>query len=140
MRAEWDALKARAEENEHLQGAVFDVVRKNDAGEIVRANYVVLTMSVPEEEADRWTVVPQPDHDREVVFDTQAVAVDVPGLIWLIEDIKKQYLGHRLTVPGRRCDPIRRLPDVEEGEIRHDRTAGLFYVHLSWAFTSRRSQ
>ncbi len=140
MRAEWAALKARAEENPHLAGLIEDVVRVNDSDEPVQANYVVLTMSVPEENTDRWTAVRRPDQDREVVFNTQAVAVDPAGVMFFVEDLKAQFLGHRLTVPTRNCDPIRRLPDVEEGEIRHDRSAGLYYAHMSWAFISRAAQ
>ncbi|WP_405375989.1 MULTISPECIES: hypothetical protein [unclassified Microbacterium] len=139
MILEYQAVKARGEEAPSLEGVISDVVRVNDAGGAVRDNYVVLTMSVPAEETDRWTAVTRPDHDREVVFGTQAVAVDPTGVMLFVEDLKAQYLGHVLTVDGRRCDPIRRLPDVEEGEIKHDRTSGLFYAHMSWAFISRRS-
>lgn len=138
MKAEYTAVKNRLTAHTILDGAVDDVVRRTDDGNAVQDNYVVLTMSVPEEDTDRFTAVTLSGADREVVFSTQAVAVDVAGVMTFVDAIKSQLLGHRLTVTGRTCTPIRRLPDVEEGEIRYDRTARLFYVHMSWSFWSKR--
>lgn len=140
MKTEFDAVRSRLTDSAALEDLVFDVIRKNADGDLVQDNYVVLSMSVPEESLDRWTAVARPGDTIEVSFNTQIVAVDPAGVMLLVDDVKGQLLGQRLTVAGLASDPIRRLPDIEEGEIRHDRTAGLYYVHMSWAFTLRASR
>lgn len=136
---EYEALKARLEEHDMLDGFIADAVRVNDDGVPVADNYVVLSMSVPDEDAARFTAVTLPGADAEVVFNTQAVAVDMVAVMRYIEAIKAQVLGHVLTISGRTCTPIKRLPDVEEGEVRYDRTARLFYAHMSFAFWSKKA-
>ena len=138
MRAEAAAVKTRLSADSILSGKVYDSVRVSEGGDAVRANYVVVSFSVPEEETARFSAVTYADADREVVFNVQCVAVDADGVMLLVERAKAQLLGYMLTVAGRTCTPIRRLPDVEEGEIRYDRSARLFYVHMSFAFWSKR--
>lgn len=137
MRAEFAAFKARLEESPVLAGKVFPVVRKN-GDEPVRANYVVAKSSKPDRlDDDRFTVVPEFVSDRRFTYDVRVVTVDADGLDTLGEAALKQLVGHRLSVVGRRCDPIRLVEDVEEGD-GYDRTADLFYRDFSFRFWSRR--
>lgn len=137
MRAEFAAFKARLEQSPVLAGKVFPVVRKN-GDEPVRANYVVAKSSKPDRlDDDRFTVVPEFLSDRRFTYDVRVVTVDDGGLDTLGEAVLRQLVGHRLTVAGRRCDPIRLVEDVEEGD-GYDRTADLFYRDFSFRFWSRR--
>src|SRR5690606_17915639 len=100
-----------------LTGKVYDSVRVSEGGDAVRTNYVVVSFAVPEEETARFSAVTYAGADREVSFNVQCVAVDADGVMLFVERAKAQLLGHVPAVTGRTCTPIRRLPDVEEGEI-----------------------
>lgn len=139
MRLERAAIRARLSADTLLNGRVYGTVRVSAGDEAVRDNYVVLSLSIPEEDTSRYTAVTYADADREVVFNVQCVAVDEDGVDRYIEAVKTRLLGHVLTITDRTCTPIRRLPDVEEGEVRYDRTARLFYAHMSFAFWSKKA-
>lgn len=138
MRAEFEAFKSRLEGSSILAGKVFPVVRKDDDGP-VRANYVVARSSVPDRLDDlRHTAVPVFESSRRFTYDVRVVTVDADGLDTLGEAVLKQLVGHVLTVPGRRCDPVRLVEGVEEGD-GYDRSADLFFRDFSFRFWSRRS-
>ncbi|MEI3845320.1 MULTISPECIES: hypothetical protein [unclassified Microbacterium] len=137
MRAEFQAFKARMDAHPKLAGKIFPIVRKDDVGP-VRANYVVAKSSKPDRLGDgRWTAVQRFESDRRFTYDVRVVAVDDTGLDVLGDAVLEQLVGHVLTVPGRRCFPIRLVEDVEEGD-GYDRTADLFFRDFSFRFWSRR--
>lgn len=137
MKAEFAAFKARLEQSPVLAGKVHAIVRKN-GDEPVRANYVVAKSSKPDRlDDERFTVVNVFDSDRRFTYDVRVVTTSPDGLDVLGEAVMKQLAGHRLGVPGRRCDPMWMVPDVEEGD-GYDRTADLYYRDFSFRFWSRR--
>lgn len=138
MKAEFIAFKARMEASPILAGKVFPIVRKNEDGPI-RTNYVVAKSSKPDRlDDDRYTVVSVFESDRRFTYDVRVVTVDAGGLDTLGEAVLRQLAGHVLVVEGRRCDPIKLVEDVEEGD-GYDRTADLFYRDFSFRFWSRRA-
>lgn len=138
MKAEFAAFRARLEEHPILAGKVFPIVRKN-GDEAVRANYVVAKSSKPDRLDDaRFTAVSVFESDRRFTYDVRVVTTSDGALDTLGEPVLRQLVGHSLVVPGRRCDPIRLVEDVEEGD-GYDRTADLFFRDFSFRFWSRRA-
>lgn len=142
MRAEYNAFVARIKAHPQLANKTDTVVRLNTDGSPIRANYLVAFAAVPAGLDDnRYTALQDVNSTRELSFDVRVVAVDADGLLLLVEALMGQLIRHTLTVPGRVCDPIRMATDgVEEGRVEYDRTARLFYVDLSFEFTSRRPE
>lgn len=140
MRAEYDAFLARVRAHPLLSNKTDTVVRTDSGGTPVRANYVVVSPAVPDGlDDDRYTVLQSVDSNRFLSFDVRVVAVDADGLLMLVDAVMSQMIGHTLEVAGRHCGPIRMSTDaVEEGTVRFDRDARLFYVDMSFEFWSRR--
>lgn len=138
MRAEFQAFKARMEESPKLAGKIFPIVRKNNDTP-VRTNYVVAKSAKPDRLSDdRFMAVGEFDSDRRFTYDVRVVTVDADGLDTLGEEVVHMLTGHRLNIVGRRCDPIKLVEDVEEGD-GYDRSADLYYRDFSFRFWSRRA-
>lgn len=138
MKAEFTAFKERMEASPILAGKIHPIVRKNEDGPI-RTNYVVAKSSKPDRLDDnRFTAVSVFESDRRFTYDVRVVTTAADGLDVLGEAVLMQLAGHTLIVPGRRCDPIKLVEDVEEGD-GYDRTADLFYRDFSFRFWSRRA-
>lgn len=107
LKAHYDAVKARLEEHVALSGKVHDAVRVNDAGEFVRAAYVVLTAGMPETGGDRHAR--SQTHQDNAVFDfkLRAVGTSVNAVMGLLDAVSSQWLGWVPTVAGRRCFAMR---------------------------------
>ena len=140
MRAEYSAFLARVRAHSMLSNKTDTVVRTDAGGAPVRANYVVVFPAIPDGLGDdRYSALQRVESDRFMSFDVRVVAVDADGLLMLVEAVMAQLIGHALDVSGRRCDPIRMATDaVEEGTVKFDRDARLFYVDMSFEFWSRR--
>lgn len=140
MRAEYNAFVARIRAHPQLANKTDTVVRLNADESPVRANYLVCYPAAPADLDDnRYTALQDVNSTRSLSFDVRVVAVDADGLMLLVEALMGQLIRHTLTVPGRRCDPIRMATDgVEEGDVEYDRTARLFYIDMSFEFKSRR--
>lgn len=122
-----------------LSGKVDDVVRLTEAGEPVRANYVVVGLDMPALR-DRRLTAPQASTDFAVyTFDVRSVAVDRAGVLLFAQTVRERLLGHVLTVHGRACGPITLVEPVEEGRVQWDRTARLFYCDESYRCASNRA-
>lgn len=141
MRAEFSAFVARLRAHTMLANKTDTVVRLTTGGEPVRANYIVASPGIPDSLGDdRYTAPQRPDSNRFLSFDVRVVAVDADGVLQLVDAVIEQTVNQVLTVTGRRCDPMRLATDaVEEGTVKYDRTARLFYVDLSIEFWSRRA-
>ena len=139
MRAEFAALKSRLLSDSVLAGRVEDVVRRSAGGELVRDNYVVLSMSTPAILARRHTQVATSGDAADYTVGVQVVAVDAAGAMLFVERVQDRLLGHRLSVAGRSCWPLRQLRDVEEGTVRFDRSSGLFYAHVSFGLHTEKA-
>lgn len=139
MRAEFSAFVALLRAHPMLANKTDTVVRLTSGGEAVRANYIVAFPAIPDDLGDkRYLALQSVDSDRFLSFDVRVVAVDADGVLLLTEAVM-QAIGKTLEVPGRRCDPIRMATDaVEEGTVKFDKTARLYYVDMSLEFWSRR--
>ena len=139
MRAEFTAFSTRLAAHTLLSGKVYDAVRLTDAGEPVRANYVVAKPAGPDRLDDsRYTALQRASSARRFTYDVRVVAVDATGVLLLADAAVAQLVGHSLTVAGRACDPIELVEGVEEA-FEFDRTARLHWVDLSFRFWSRRA-
>lgn len=141
MRAEYNAFVARLRAHTMLANKTDTVVRLTTGGEPVRTNYIIAFPAIPDDLNDnRYTAAQAFDSSRFLSFDVRVVAVDPDGVLMLAEAVMQQTIGHALTVPGRHCDPIKMATDgVEEGTVKFDREARLYYVDLSLEFWSRRA-
>lgn len=136
MRAEFEAFKARLEASPVLAGKVSPIVRRDKNG-IVRANYVVVVSSGPDEiDANRWTMVSTAFSDSRFTWDVRVVAVDADGLNRLTDAVLEQLVGAALLVDGRVCSPIIHVPNVERND-GFDQSVELFYRVMSFRFWSR---
>lgn len=138
MLAEFTAFRERLAAHQLLIGKVETAVRLSKGNEPVRANYVIAFPAAPDIVADnRYTAAPDPDADARYTWDVRVVGVDADGVMLLADAVKDQLVGHTLTVPGRRCEPIEYVEPVEEGWGR-DNTLRLEWVDMSFRFWSRR--
>lgn len=122
-----------------LAGKIDEVVRVTSNGESVRENYVVVGLDLPTPDDHRYTGTQSVDSEAVYRFDTRYVAVNRSGVLLLAQAGRERLLRAVLTVPDRKCDPIRLVDPVEEGRVQWDRTARLFYVDETYEFKSRRA-
>lgn len=134
----YDAFTARLRGG-ILSDKVHDVVRLTPTGDPVRANYLVVTIDLPTPNDDRFTALQRIDGKAAYRFDVRTVATTQGAVLLLAQTARERLLTHVLSVPGRVCDPLRLVDPVEEGRIRFDRTAQLFYVDETWEVVSRRA-
>ncbi|WP_413354028.1 hypothetical protein [Microbacterium sp. 1P06AB] len=139
MKAEFEALLAHEKTAPKIGSQIETVVRVNADGKPVRANYVVLSPTVPNLDDERWTSAQHADSTRRFRCDIRFVAVDTIGLLGMVEIIHAHTIGHVLDVPGRTCSAIRLLQGVEEGRVRFDRASQLVYLDETIEFTSQRA-
>lgn len=138
LNAHFDAFAARLNHG-IIFNKVDDVVRLTGQGEPVRANYVVVGIEAPTPDDGRYTAAQRVDSSAMYRFGVRSVAVDRAGVLLFAQTVRERLLGHVLTVPGRVCGPVRLVGAVEEGRVRWDRTARLFYLDESFEFRSQRS-
>lgn len=138
MKAEWASFKARIEGSASLAGKVFSIVRKTSGGLPVRTNYVLAKSAPPDRLGDERLAGSQRfESDHRFTYDARIVAVNPDGLDDLGDALLKQLLGHKLTVPGRRCTPIELVQNIEEGD-GYDQVSDLYFRDMSFRFWSRR--
>lgn len=122
-----------------LSGKIEDTVRLAVADAAVRENYVILFPTTPTDLGDdRFTAVQSVDSRAVWEFDVRVVATSKDGIIQLMDVVIDRLVGHVLTISGRTCSRIT-LDPQETGEVEYDKTAQLYYVDISFGFTSYRS-
>jgi hypothetical protein len=137
VRAEWASFKTRMEGSPVLAGKVHPIIRKN-GDEPVRTNYAVAKSAPPDRLGDgRMAGVQRRESDQRYTYDVRLVGTTSDALDVWGEALLGQMLGHRLSVPGRRCSPIELVENIEEGD-GYDRTSDLYFRDLSFRFWSRR--
>lgn len=132
MIAEFKALKVLLESVPLLAGNVHGP----DEEEPKRDTYLLVFPAGPEELDDaRWATVARPGSDAEYSFPLRAVSTDVAGVM-LIADAVRGLVGRKLTVVGRRCDPV----TVEFDPVKKDNAVSpaLFFMNMWVEFSSRR--
>lgn len=123
-----------------LAGKVSDGVRLNGSLP-VRAEYAILKPTSPLRRDGRFTSLDSVESTSRFRFDVRWVGRTLALLLPMQQEGQERLIpegGVRLEVPGRRCDAIRLVDPVEEGEYAHDPTANLFYVDETYEFWSHR--
>ncbi len=130
----YEAVTARLKAHVGLVGKVFDVVRRNDAGEFIRSNYLVVTVGIPETGTPRQGRVQKPADDAVFDLKVRAVGTSPSVVMGLLDAVSAQWLGWVPQVAGRRCTSVR-YPR-QSVEIVYDQTANLFYADVEYTFRS----
>lgn len=131
-----DAAVARLSEHSHLEGIVHDTVRKAKTGDVVRENYIVLGLNMPELERGRLTGTPGSDGDSDMEVFVRVVATTRFGANDLTDAVHDQLQSWCMAVPGRSCTPFHR---DELGELEHDSAANLFHRDIYYVARSSRA-
>jgi hypothetical protein len=100
------AVTARLRENAKLANKVHDGIRVSDDGARVRENAVAVAAFLPGIDERRLTDAQSPLGDTFLYVKGEAVAVDYPGLLLLLDAIREQMSGHPLVVTGRAVTPF----------------------------------
>lgn len=135
MIAEFAAVKSLLEAVPLLSGSVRDA--DMDDKEPARGTYLLVFPAAPEVLSDgRWGSVPLPESDADYSFPVRAVSTDVDGVM-LIANAVKGLVGSKVTVSGRKCDPL----TVDFDPIKKDNSVSpaLFFMNMWIEFTSRRA-
>lgn len=132
----FNAIKGRIEGDAALVGKVFDTVRLDDAGGLIRDNYVILYRSAPSSfDNGRLTAVSQYASEATFLVDFRAVGTSATQCGAVMDKVLTQLLGHRLLVTGRVCSPI--VLDSSD-PVRADQSVKpfLFYQDAAVEFVS----
>lgn len=124
-----------------LAGKVHDAVRYNGDTPI-RDNYAILKPTTPKRDDNRLTKLNSVQSTSLFRFDVRYVGTSLAAVLQWQQAAQERLIpesGARLEVDGRRCDYIRLVDPVEEGEYTHDSTANLFYVDETYEFRSHRA-
>jgi hypothetical protein len=133
----YTALKTQIELGQGLAGRVYDTVRLDSSGVLIRDNYVILYAPVPlEVPQDRVTLVPS--FAGPVVFesDVRVVGTTAATVRVMMGRVTTQLIGHGLTIVGRQPARVslgsagRVLPDTSVKPF-------LYYADLSVEWTAR---
>ena len=139
MLAHFLAFKALLMAVPKLADKVYANIRTKAGGDLVLANYVVLFADGPADlDDERYTARQSIDSRSRWRYDVRVVAVDAEGMLDNADDVMS-VIGKTPVVEGRKCEPVRLVPGVEEGKGRFDPLTGLHYVDLSFEFKSRRA-
>lgn len=136
----YEAFKARLSGG-ILANKVYDVVRYNN-DTAVRDNYAVLTPGNARRADNRLSKLESVESESLYRYDVRYVGTSVAAVLKWQQEAQELLIpegGFSLTVPGRRCDPIKIVAPVEEGSYEYDRSANLFYVDETYEFWSRRA-
>lgn len=131
------ALKSQIEGTAMLANRVYDTVRFDANGGLVRDNYVVLysptPLDVPQE---RLTQAATFDDTVEFEVDVRVVGVNAASARVFMGKLSQQLIGHMLTITGRQPARVtlgsagRVLPDTSVKPF-------LYYADMSFEWTSR---
>lgn len=126
------AVKTRLQAHAGLAGKVDDSVRIKNGAEVA-ANYVALTVTLPEFEEMRLSAPQTPIGDQLLDVSIRVVAVDYGGLLLMMDAVNAQLLGHRLQVTGRAISPLARTAMFEPD---YNRASGLHFMDVEFEATS----
>lgn len=136
--AHFDAFFARLNAQSMLAGRGSDSVKLTSGNEAVRENYWILYASTPGDlDDERYTALQRHDSKAVYRYDFRAVGTTRVAVLTFLDRANEQVIGHRLAVPGRVCDAIHVLPEVEGGRVLFDRETRLFYIDQTYEFVSR---
>lgn len=102
-----------------LTGRVYDTVRIDSTGNLVREAYAVLYGGTPDRLTDeRYTAAQRPGSRAFYTYTVRAVAPDPGGVRAVTNTAINNLVGKTLTIPSRVCAPITLElgDDVQEDE------------------------
>jgi hypothetical protein len=133
----YTALKTQIELGQGLAGRVYDTVRLDANGALIRDNYVVLYSPVPlDVPQDRFTMTPTFVGTVEFESDVRVVGTTAATVRQMMSRVSTQMIGHGLTITGRQPARVtlgssgRVLPDTSVKPF-------LYYADMSFEWTSR---
>lgn len=121
-----------------LANRVHDVVRVNGSLP-VRDNYVVLMFESSMLDDDRYMALQDVDSTARYRFDVRSVATTAAAARLYMDTVRGRLIKQSPIVADRECTPIRLIPPLEEGTLRHDADANLYHLVESFEFWSRRA-
>ena len=130
------ALKVQIEAGQGLAGRVYDTVRLDANGTLIRDNYVVLYSPVPlAVPQDRATLPPSFAGVVEFESDIRVVGTTAATVRQMMPRVLA-VVGQGITIAGRQAARLR-LGDV--GKVRPDESVKpfLYYADMSVEWTSR---
>lgn len=118
--------------------SVSDALRYDDEGRLDRSTYVIAFPAIPSEIAQARSTSPVDfEHGvRTIVLDLQSVSPSATKAARALARALGALVGKTVTVPGRRCDPIRLTLTTS---VADDRTTlpPLYYADGSVSITTR---
>lgn len=98
----FEAVKDRLEEHIGLAGKVFDTIRENADGELIRANYVILHGGLPAELGGDRAVRRQVFEDNATYdYTVEAVGITADVVRQMLDAADAQLIGWVPDIPGR---------------------------------------
>jgi hypothetical protein len=136
---EFAAFRGQLESAPALSGKVFDAVRVDAEGKLIRDTYAVLFGGPPDDLDDGRLALPQmADADATYVYTVRAVSTTAGGVRATLSLLLRQVVGSVLTVEGRRMDRTR-LTDVTDVLTDDAVRPPMFYADIEFAVVSRRA-
>ncbi|MDR7189781.1 hypothetical protein J2Y46_002607 [Microbacterium sp. BE35] len=133
------ALKTRIEAGTGLAGKVYDTVRLDAAGALIRDNYVVLYAPVPvDTPQERFSQVQTFADTVEFEVDFRVVGVSPQAVRLTLSRVLTQLVGHQVAITGR----VPAKVTVSGGSrVREDQSVKpfLYYADASAEWVSRPS-
>ena len=131
------ALKAQIQLGTGLANRVYDTVRLDAAGGLIRDNYVILYSPVPlDVPQERFTYSQTFADTVEFEADIRVVGIDAATVRIMLGRVKTQLIGHKLAITGRQPAKVtlgssgRTVPDTSVKPF-------LYYGDMSVEWTSR---
>lgn len=133
----FQALKARMELSPVMVGKVFDTLRMNPDGGLIRDNYVLLFSPLPVNVPQtRLAQVQTFADDVEFEVDLRVIAVNPAGVRLWASKVMQQLVGHQVAITGRQPAKL----TVSGGSrVREDQSVKpfLYFSDLSLEWVSR---
>ena len=126
------AARTRLLAHPGLAGKVDDSIRIKN-GQEVAANYVALTVTLPNFVEPRLSGIQTATGDQLLDISARVVAVDYTGLLKMMDAVNLQMLGHRLQVAGRTVSPLQRSAMFDP---EYNRASGLHFMDVEFEATS----
>lgn len=124
-----DAVFARLESVQALNGKGADMVRLDANGVPVRATYWVLSTNVPQYRSDRLAAAQSLSSDADAEFAVRCVSINGAGVRALIRAVMDALVGFRPTLAGRAVTGLQ-LDDSTQVDADWSTNPPLFYADL----------
>ena len=130
-------LESRIEAGTGLAGKVYDTVRLDATGGVIRDNYVILyspvALDIPQ---TRFTEIPTFASDVEFESDLKVVGISGQAVRQMLARVMTQLIGYKTTITGRQ--PAR-ISLGSQGRVREDTSVKpfLYFAEASIEWTSR---